>query len=202
MGWLRLKDLRDLSVAVIHPPDSDGKVILAQLNRIGCRTDLIWPPAKFSPSGVDVVFAGLFFDSQKELKSALRKAEKPGPTIIGVVDYENPAMLELLLAIQATAAISKPVRSFGILTNLVVARTSWLQQVEAHDRISKLEKKLAGQKTITKAKSILMDMHGLSEVDAHNTIRQQAMAKRTTIEEMAQAIINANDLLSVKPKDV
>ncbi|MBR9840556.1 MAG: ANTAR domain-containing protein [Rhodobacteraceae bacterium] len=202
MARVRLKDLRGLKVVVVHPPDSDGMMMREQLMRIGCRTDLIWPVPRSLPARVDVVFAGLFFDSQEEIKAMLRRAEKPGPTIIGVVDYENPAMLELLLDIRAMAAASKPVNSFGMLTNLVVARATWREQQETQEKIVKLEKKLIGQKMISKAKSILMDMHGMSELDAHKMIRQQAMGKRTSIEEMAQAIINANDLLSAKPEDV
>ena len=202
MPRVRLKDLRGLSVAVVHPPDANGQTILDQLGRIGCRTDLIWPPEKGLPAKVDVVFAGIFFDSREALKAMLRRAEKPAPAIIAVVDYENPAMLELVLELGAVAVTSKPVRSFGIMTNMVVARDCHLRQFDLQDRIAKLEKKLAGQKIIAKAKSILMEMHGISEAEAFETISKQAMSKRTSIEDMAQAIINANDLLSAKSFDV
>ncbi|MWB77417.1 ANTAR domain-containing protein [Pseudooceanicola sp. 216_PA32_1] len=202
MARIRLKDLRGLSVAVVHPPDANGQTILDQLRRIGCRTDLVWPPEKGLPSKVDVVFAGIYFDSQEQLKAMLRRAEKPAPAIIAVVDYENPAMLELVLDLGAVAVTSKPVRSFGIMTNMVVARECQQRQYDLQDRISKLEKKLAGQKVISKAKSILMEMHGISEAEAFETIRKQAMSKRTSIEDMAQAIINANELLSAKSTDI
>ena len=198
MTRFRLKNLREISVAVIHPPDEDGKMILDQLARIGCRNALMWPPPEALPSKFDVAFVGLFFDHQDEVKAMLRRSEPPGPTIIGVVNYENPAMLELLLDVNATAATSKPVKGFGVLTNLVVARAIWHQQLADKDQIARLEKKIKGQKTVAKAKSILMDMHGLSERDAHNVLREQAMSKRIPIDEMAQAIITASELLSVK----
>ena len=73
---------------------------------------------------------------------------------------------------------------------------------DQQEKIFRLEKKLAGQKVIAKAKSILMEMHQLSEADAFETIRKQAMSKRTSIEDMAQAIINANELLSAKAPDI
>ncbi|MAQ35691.1 ANTAR domain-containing protein [Thioclava sediminum] len=202
MPRLRLKDLRDLSVIVVHPPDADGKALMDQLKRIGCRAELMWPPAKALPSGTDVVFAGVFFESQSALSSMLRKSEKPGPTVIGIVNYENPAMIELVLDINAFAVISKPVRTFGMLTNLVVARSNWMQAADFHDKIGKLEKKISGQKKISKAKSILMEMHKISEREAYGTIRAQAMGKRISVEEMAVAIINANELLSSRPDDV
>ena len=198
MARFRLRNLRDISVAVVHPPDEDGKMILEQLGRIGCRNALIWPPPEILPAKFDVAFVGLFFDHQKEVKAMLKRSEKPTPTIIGVVNYENPAMLELLLDVNATAATSKPVKSFSVLTNLIVARAIWQQQIADKDHITRLEQRIKGQETVAKAKSILMEMHSLTELETHKVLREQAMAKRISIEDMAHAIINASELLSVK----
>ena len=41
-----------------------------------------------------------------------------------------------------------------------------------------------------------MKIQSISEEDAYKTIRAQAMSKRISIDEMADAIINANYLLS------
>jgi len=54
---------------------------------------------------------------------------------------------------------------------------------------------LAGLRKINKAKSILMNSPGLSEDDAYKVIRDQAMSKRVNAEEIADAVINANDIL-------
>lgn len=196
MARFRLQDLRGLFVVIVHPRDTDGQAILEQMKRIGCKTELVWPPPRQLPANADVVFLGLFFDSRKELTNMIRRSEKHGPAIIGVVDYENPAMLEFVLEIGAIAVTSKPVRSFGILTNLVVGYASSLREQEARDRIARLEKKLLGKRNIAEAKTVLMRMHGIREEDAHKLIRERAMDKRTTIEDMAQAIIDANELLS------
>jgi len=45
-----------------------------------------------------------------------------------------------------------------------------------------------------------MAAQGLSEEEAHRTIRRKAMPKRVPIEDMALAIINANDLLNSAAK--
>lgn len=200
MPKIRLKMLSGLTVAMAHPLDENGQVILDQLKRIGCQTHLIWPLNMPWPGNVDVLFAGVFFETHEEMKALLRKAGKPAPVVIGVIDYENPAMLQLVMDLGAVAVTSKPVRSFGIMTNMVVAQGCAKEQQDLHDRIAKLEKKLFGQKNIAKAKSILMEMHGMSEAEAFGTIRKQAMAKRASIEDMAEAIINASDLLSHPPK--
>jgi AmiR/NasT family two-component response regulator len=47
-----------------------------------------------------------------------------------------------------------------------------------------------------------MEKQGLTEDDAYQALRQQAMGKRITMEDMAIAIINANELLQSRPKGV
>jgi AmiR/NasT family two-component response regulator len=47
-----------------------------------------------------------------------------------------------------------------------------------------------------------MEKQGLTEEDAYKALRQQAMGKRVTVEDMALAIINANELLQTRPKGV
>ena len=44
-----------------------------------------------------------------------------------------------------------------------------------------------------------METQGLPERAAYKSMRAQAMAKRTTMVEIANAIINANELLSFRP---
>ncbi|MBN9249151.1 MAG: ANTAR domain-containing protein [Mesorhizobium sp.] len=55
--------------------------------------------------------------------------------------------------------------------------------------------KLKAHRDIDKAKSILMVANNMSEQVAYETLREQAMNKRTTIEAIAMAVINASDLL-------
>ena len=100
------------------------------------------------------------------------------------------------------AVIDRPIRPFGLLTNLMIARSLWMDRRETAKRLRKVERKLSGIQKIQKAKSILMEKQGLTEEDAYKALRQQAMGKRITVEDMALAIINANELLQTRPKGV
>jgi AmiR/NasT family two-component response regulator len=201
MAQTLLKDLRSLEIAVLLPPDDDGAQVMDQLNRIGCRATAVWPPPGGDTPRADVLFAGVTLETHAAMMRYLKRAGAQRPAVIAVVDYENPAMLQLVLELEAMAVISKPVRPLGLLTNLVIARSAWLNQQELLARIRRLEAKLAGQRNIAKAKSILMEAQGIGEEAAYRTIRAQAMAKRVTIDEMAVAIINANELLSSRIDD-
>ena len=47
-----------------------------------------------------------------------------------------------------------------------------------------------------------MTGQGLTEAEAYESIRRQSMAKRLSMDDMAAAIIHANELLQYRAKDV
>jgi len=195
-----LRDLRGLRIQVIHPPDPEGVSLVEHLRRIGCTVEAQWPvPEAFAPSA-DVVVLAIDYDSREPIQRLLKAADGVPPTIIAIVGYENPSTLQIVLEAGALAVVERPVRPFGLLTHLAMARSLWAERQEAQRRIRKLERKLSGIQKIQRAKSILMENQGLSEEEAYATIRRQAMAKRVAMEEMASAIINANELLTYRGK--
>lgn len=194
-----LRDLRGLRVMVIHPPDREGVELVDHLRRIGCQVDVSWP----IPAGVenaDVLVLAIEHGSREAIQRLLRGFDGVRPTVIGVIGFEDPSILQIVLEAGAHAVIERPVRPFGLLTQLTIARSLWLDQREAAYQVRKAERKLAGLQNIQRAKSILMAAHGMSEAEAHQTIRRKAMSKRVPLEEMALAIINANEVLNVRPK--
>lgn len=191
-----LKDLRSLRVLVFHPDDRDGEQLTQQLKRIGCHVQGFWPPLPDLPDGVDVVFLAVRPDNIALDFPWCRKDH--GPTIIAVVTYENPTIVETVLRIRAKGILPTPVRSFGLLSTLVLARQHNEEIQDYLKRIRKLECKLLGQRKIEEAKAVLMKTRTISEHDAFNLIRKQAMEKRVTNEEISIAIINANEILSYK----
>lgn len=191
-----LKDLRTLRVVVFHPDDRDGEQLTQQLKRIGCQVQGFWPPLAELPEGVDVVFLAVRPDDIALDFGWCRKNQ--GPTIIAVVTYENPTIVETVLRIGAKGVLPAPVRSFGLLSTLVLARHH-NEEIQTHiKRIKKLEIKLLGQRKIEEAKAILMKTRSISEHEAFSLIRKQAMEKRTTTEEISVAIVNASEILSFK----
>ena len=196
----QLKELRLLRVAVLHPDDTDGRQLTQQLQRIGCQVEAFWPPVPALPEGIDVVFLAVQPEiSQMEFDWT--KTEN-SPTCIAVVNYENPTIVDTVLRLGAKAVLPSPVRSFGLLSALVIARTLNDEIQGQARRIRKLEAKLNGARCIAEAKSILMRTRNVTELQAYNLIREQAMSKRVTTEDIAAAIVNANEILSigVKPR--
>lgn len=188
-----LRDLRSLRVCVFHPRDQDGEGLTRQLERIGCQVKAFWPPLSSLPDDVDVVFMALSPD-MVDADFAWCQVED-GPPVIAVITYENPTIIEAVLRVGAIATVASPVRSFGLLSVLVLARDVHSTLRKQKKRIAQLEAKLQGVRQIAEAQDILVTQRGITKEEAYHVIREQAMQKRVTAEEIAKAIINANEIL-------
>ncbi len=63
----------------------------------------------------------------------------------------------------------------------------------------KLRRKITSDQAMSRAKTILMASKGISEGEAYQAIRAQAMAKRLSMEQIASSIINMETLLHPSP---
>jgi AmiR/NasT family two-component response regulator len=103
--------------------------------------------------------------------------------------------VEAVLRLNAYAVVPSPVKSFGLLSAIVVTLNQVEKGVEREKYIGRLEQRLAAQRKINKAKAILMQSRNMSEEDAYKLIRDRAMSRRATTEEIADAVIKANEIL-------
>ncbi|WP_020070442.1 ANTAR domain-containing response regulator [Paraburkholderia caledonica] len=185
-------DLRTLRVAVIHPPGEDRDILERQLHRIGCQIRIVWPFPSQLPVDADVIF----FLVGPELRNAGNWcAADTEATLIALSDYENPTALKMLLDTQAHGVITKPYRSTGILSTLVLARASSGYQQRLDSKVRKLEEAIKARRHIEKAVRILMDAHHLSEGDAYEHMRSRATSLRVTVGEVATMVIDAHEAM-------
>lgn len=190
-----IKDLRDLHALVVHPRDRSADELMQQVNRIGCNFDHMWPVPKTLPEKFDLVFIDVTDQSAQRLKAFIGSSSK-SPSIVAIIGYENPSVLELIFEIGAHSVLMKPVRAAGVLSSMLMARRFQKEQTRFKTDLTKLREKLDNVQKVNDAKFILMRHRGITERDAYDLIRKQAMAKRTTTTEIAQSIINAESILS------
>jgi AmiR/NasT family two-component response regulator len=194
-----LQDLKGLRVQVVHPPDQQGVILVEHIHRIGCSCEVTWPlPDQISPTAA-VVIVAIEQEYREKILKLFRRVQPSDPALLAVVSFEDPSTLQVVLECGALGAIDRPIRPFGLLTNLIIARSIWIERQDASKRIRKLERRLAGNNQIAKAKTILMETQSLTEEGAYDCIRRRAMAMRLPMEELAHAIINAHTLLTSKP---
>mgnify|MGYP001033864018 FL=1 len=194
-----LQSLKGLRIQVLHPPDAEGKVLIEQLNRIGCTCEATWPlPEEINPAA-SVVIIAIEPSHREQILKLFRPVEPLDPALLAVISFEDPSTVQIVLECGALGVIERPIRPFGLLTNLMITRSIWLERQNASKRIRKLERRVRSSKQILRAKEILMQTREMTEDAAYECIRQQAMAKRISMDELADAIIAAHTLLTNNP---
>ncbi|WP_288940668.1 ANTAR domain-containing protein [Roseovarius pacificus] len=190
-----IQDLRDLHALVVHPRDRSADELMQQVNRIGCNFDHMWPVPKTLPEKFDLVFVDVTDQNAQRLKSFIGSSPK-SPSVVAIIGYENPSVLDLIFEIGAHSVLMKPVRAAGVLSSMLMARRFQQEQLRFEKDLTKLREKLDNVQKVNDAKFILMRHRGITERQAYDLIRKQAMAKRATTTEIAQSIINAESILS------
>ena len=188
-----IEELRGARVLVVHPRDAEGDALLDQLKRIGCNVRGIWPPPVELPNDIDTVF---HLVETAETPAFVASASDDGPTFVAIVDYENPTVLRRLLDSNAHGVINKPIRSFGILSSLVLARSLHGYTRRLKGKVQKLEETLKARRDVDKAVKILVTLKKIGEAEAYELIRAQATQKRLSMAQIATTIIGAQDVMA------
>jgi AmiR/NasT family two-component response regulator len=187
-----IEDLRGARVLVVHPRDAEGDALIDQLKRIGCNVRGMWPPPSEMPRDVDTVF---HFVEASETPAFTASATDDGPTFVAIIDYENPTVLKRLLDSNAHGVVNKPIRPYGILSSLVLARSVHGYTRRLEGKVEKLEETLKARRDVDKAVKILVALKQIVETEAYELIRQQATQKRLSMAQIAATIIGAQEVL-------
>ena len=115
--------------------------------------------------------------------------------LVALSDYESPTTLKLLLDTHAHGVITKPFRSTGILSTLVLARSSQGFQERQQGKIAKLELTMKSRRQIEKAIRLLADHQRMTEAQAYEHMRARATSLRVTVAEVATLLIEAQEAM-------
>ncbi|WP_250511387.1 ANTAR domain-containing protein [Caballeronia sp. GACF4] len=182
-------------VIVVHPDDDDGLTLTSHLRRIGFEVERVWPPTDVLPDHVDLVFRALRPDERAPQDEWLGP---DAPPLICVIGYENPTFIDQAIKMGSDGIITTPIRASGLLSAIVMALYHARRARQHTQRIAKLEQKLLDSRHLSEAKSILMLMHQISESQAYDMLRAQAMEKRVTIDDICHSVIQAGEVLQLK----
>ena len=189
-----LRKLRTRRIAVVHPRDEDGEILMQQLQRIGCTVQARWPHPPDPDEEFDVIFGAVAPGALSADADWLRKRQSAA--VIAIVGYESPTVFDEVLRLGALGVLTTPIRPTGVLAVLVMALSLHDELSQLHRRVARLEQKLSSVNEINDAKAIMMRTRGVDDREAYRIIREQAMSKRVPTEEIARAIIHANAILS------
>ncbi|WP_406737113.1 ANTAR domain-containing response regulator [Thioclava sp. GXIMD4215] len=183
----KISDLKGMKVLVFLPPEEEAQELVSHLIRIGCLPQLSWPIPQALP--LDVVITTVDTDIRAELLALAEHVDDRHPPIIALAGYEDPATLQIVLGLRAAAVIERPVKPFGLLTNLLIARDI-RQRRQAHaQRIAEVERRHLSLSVVQLAKILLTRIEGLPPEQTHRHLQKTAMNRRCSLEVLAEEII-------------
>ncbi len=190
-----MRNIKSISVLLVQPPSQDRETLHRHLKRLGFLTEVNWPPSPKLFEMSDVVFVA--FRSVTESGIQLKwNVETPPAAMVALLDYENPAIMKEAVQLGAHAVLGLPSRSFGAVANVFVALQNFERQRQLNDTLKRLKARIENDKLLFKAKDVLIKNGGMTEEEAHKSLRSQAMNKRVSIHEIARSIVNAEGILS------
>lgn len=183
----------ELRIAVITDRNDRSEQLIRELQKTRAEVTHIWPPPQYIPSDYDVVYADLMDNLPSRLESL---PGLPQFSLVIIVSNTTPVDLKTLENCAPHGTIHLPVTEQAVLSSLVVARGHFLYENRLRKRIQQLDDNLISVRNIERAKILLMGRMNLTEEEAYQHMRRQAMERRVTISVIASTIVDAQELFS------
>ena len=116
--------------------------------------------------------------------------EKLAPVLL-LTAYSQKEIVEKAKDSGVLAYLVKPVKESNLFPAMEIALSRFQVYLELEQELLDLRNSLETRKILDRAKGLLMDAYNLSEQEAFRRIQQYSMAKRKSIREVAESIIEA-----------
>ena len=105
--------------------------------------------------------------------------------------YSQTDLIEKAKEAGVLAYLVKPIREEQLFPAIEIARSRFAEIKTLGEELDYLKESLETRKLLDRAKGILMAAHGFTEAEAYRKMQQYSMNQRTTLKELAEAIIAA-----------
>ncbi|MYM29829.1 ANTAR domain-containing protein [Duganella sp. CY15W] len=193
---------------VIHDEDDESlhaQAERARVLRIGLLEagyDIIasLPPDMYLPDRIaqlqpDMIIVDAESDARDVLEHIVIATRDERRPIVMFTESEDAESMEAAVAAGVSAYIVAGLQSERIKPVLQVALARFKREQKLLDELSDTKSKLAERKVIEKAKGLLMQRQGFTEDQAYQKLRTMAMSKNLKLSEVAQRILDVEDLL-------
>jgi two-component system, response regulator PdtaR len=114
--------------------------------------------------------------------------EKLAPVLL-LTAYSQKEIVEKAKDSGVLAYLVKPVKESNLFPAMEIALSRFREYMDLEQELNDLRNSLETRKILDRAKGILMDAYSLNEQEAFRRIQQYSMAKRKSIREVAESII-------------
>lgn len=143
----------------------------------------------------DLVIMDIRMPEMDGTEATARIRDQTGIPVVMLTAFADKETIRRAEAAGALAYLVKPVNEQELPPAITIALARHREIQNLRNENLELQEALEARKLIERAKGILMQRLGLSERDAYERLRQRARDKRTKMKDIAQAIIEAEELL-------
>jgi response regulator NasT len=152
-------------------------------------------PERIAQLQPDMIIIDAESDARDVLEHVVIATRDERRPIVLFTEDENTSSMDAAMAAGVSAYVVAGLQAERIKPVLNVALARFRQEQKLLTELSDTKLKLAERKVIERAKGLLMAHHQLSEDQAYQKMRSMAMNKNLKISEIAQRILDVEDLL-------
>jgi response regulator NasT len=208
---MTMRNLRIVVVnAIIHAGDEDDEAMRAQVERarvlriglLEAGYDIVasLPPDMYLPERIaqlqpDMIIVDAESDARDVLEHIVIATRDERRPIVMFTESADTESMEAAMAAGVSAYIVAGLQGDRIKPVLQVALARFKREQKLLDELSDTKSKLAERKVIERAKGLLMERQRFTEDQAYQKLRTMAMSKNLKLSEVAQRILDVEDLL-------
>jgi AmiR/NasT family two-component response regulator len=176
---------------ILHREDSNTERLTRQLGLLGIRCSQQWAPLAAADIP-DVVLV----DADQGWDGLLPwNGETPSRPVVALLGSEAPGRIAWALKQGASAVIAKPVAASAVYPALVMALAIHEERRDTADRLQYLEERVRMRPLVHAAVEKLMAARGLDEERAYAILRDCAMRRRLSMEQIAAILLGGSEPL-------
>lgn len=194
---------RQLRIVLIHPAhecEARAHALHSGLAEAGYELLASLPADFHLPEHIarlqpDMIIVDAESDARDVLEHIVIATRDERRPIVMFTEDDKASSMEAAMAAGVSAYVVAGLQPERVKPVLDVALARFRHEQQLLDELEGTRLKLAERKVIDRAKGIFMSRHGMSEDQAFQKLRTMAMNKNLKLAELAQRILDAEDLL-------
>ncbi len=192
--------IHDEGDEALHAQAERARVLRIGLLEAGYDIIASLPPDMYLPERIaqlqpDMIIVDAESDTRDVLEHVVIATRDERRPIVMFTEDQDPESMEAAVEAGVSAYVVAGLQGERIKPVLQVALAQFKREQKLLDELSDTKSKLAERKVIERAKGLLMERQRFSEEQAYQKLRSMAMSKNLKLSEVAQRILDVEDLL-------
>jgi response regulator NasT len=137
----------------------------------------------------DLVILDIKMPEMDGLEAARVLLDRTQVPIIFLTAYGEKELIERAARLSVMGYLVKPIKEAELLAMIEVVALRFEEHARTARDAAEMKDELAAHRTLDRAKGLLMQREGISELEAYQRLRQRAQAERRTLLQVAEEAI-------------